>query len=262
MEDNNLSPELITRALNTRFIGQKVIYFPSLESTMEAARREARWGSPAGTVVITEKQTAGRGRLNRSWLSPRGSLTLSVILRPNLEYLPYMIMIASLSAVYSIEDVTGIKPWIKWPNDILVNQKKVGGILIENDIRRNDLISTVIGIGINVNIHIPDFPEIADSATSLSDETGKIISRLDITRQLLIEMERLYRYLPESDYIFTQWKNRLATLDQVIQVTMGKTVYSGIAESVTPDGNLLLRDADGNLIKIVAGDVILVRPDK
>jgi BirA family transcriptional regulator, biotin operon repressor / biotin---[acetyl-CoA-carboxylase] ligase len=261
VEENSLSPDLITAGLPTHFIGQKVIFFPSLDSTMEAARREAIWGAPAGTIVVAEEQTAGRGRLKRSWLSPRGGLTFSVILRPNLEYLPYLVMISSLAAAAAIENVTGIRSQIKWPNDVLISDKKVGGILIENDIRKNSLAFSVIGIGLNVNIRIQDYPEISSIATSLSDQTGVIVSRLDILRQLLIEMEKLYRQLPQSDYIFKQWKNRLVTLGQNVQASQGNAVYNGTVESVAPDGSLLLRTADGDLIKILAGDVTLSRSD-
>ena len=256
-----MSPEQITRGLNTRFIGQKVIYFPAIESTNDAARREAHWGAPAGTVVITDEQTAGRGRLKRTWLSPKGGLALSVVLRPNLEYLPYMIMIASLAVVYGIEDVTGLKPRIKWPNDVLINGKKVCGILIENDIRKGSLASTVIGIGINVNVRISDFPEISGIATSLSDQKSSPVSRLSLVRYLLMEMERLYWYLPQSESVFEQWKNHLETLGQAVRVTQNETVYTGVAESVAPDGSLLLRDAEGELITISAGDVSRIRPE-
>jgi BirA family transcriptional regulator, biotin operon repressor / biotin---[acetyl-CoA-carboxylase] ligase len=261
VEENSLSPALVTAGLPTRFIGQKVIYFESLDSTMEAARRESIWGAPAGTVVIADEQTAGRGRLKRTWISPRGGLTLSVILRPNLEYLPYLIMIASLAVARSIENVTGLSPQIKWPNDVLISDKKVCGILIENDIRKNSLVSSVIGIGINVNVHIPDYPEISSLASSLSDQTGIIVSRLDILQQLLIEMERLYGSLPNSDSIFQQWKNRLVTLGQSVQVTQGDVIYCGFAESVSADGSLLLRSTEGDLIKIFAGDVSLSRSE-
>jgi BirA family transcriptional regulator, biotin operon repressor / biotin---[acetyl-CoA-carboxylase] ligase len=261
MEENSLSPDLITGELPTQFIGQKVIYFPSLDSTMNAARREAVWGAPAGTVIIADEQTAGRGRLKRTWLSPRGGLSLSVILRPNIEFLPSLIMLTSLAVVHSIEKVTGLRPRIKWPNDILIEDKKVCGILIENDIRKNNLVFSIIGIGINVNVHVPDYPEITALATSLSDQTGIIVSRLDVLQQLLIEMEKLYRNLPQSDSIFKQWKNRLVTLGQNVQVSQGETIYHGVAETVTADGGLLLRNADGDLIKIVAGDVNLYRSE-
>jgi BirA family biotin operon repressor/biotin-[acetyl-CoA-carboxylase] ligase len=261
MEENSLSPALITNELNTQFIGKKVIFFASLDSTMEAARREALWGAPAGTVVIADEQTAGRGRLKRSWLSPRGGLTLSVILRPNIEYLPYLIMLTSVAVARSIENVTGLRPQIKWPNDVLIGDKKVCGILIENDIRKNALVASVIGIGINVNVHVADFPEISSIATSLSDQTGKIVSRLDMLQQLLIEMEKLYNSLPQGDSIFQQCKNRLVTLGQNVQVSQGQTLYQGIAESVAGDGSLLLRITNGDVIKIFAGDVSLSRSE-
>lgn len=257
MEESILSPEMITRDIRTRFIGQKVIYFPSLDSTMEAARREARWGAPAGTVVIADQQTAARGRLKRTWISPKGELAFSVILRPNHEHLPDMIMLAPLSVVHSIENLTGLKAQIKWPNDVLIKGRKVCGILIENDIHKNKVVHSIIGIGINVNVHIADYPEIAATAASLSDELGKPVSRLALLQELLRGMENLYFSLPESKIVFEDWKAHLVTLGQSVQVTLGNTIYSGIAESVAKDGSLMLRQEDGNLTKIVAGDVTL-----
>lgn len=255
MEEKDLSPELIVRDLGTRFIGQKVIHYPVLDSTMNAARMEAQWGAEAGTIIIADEQTAGRGRLQRSWLSPKGGLAFSVILRPNFDYLPYIVMLASLAVSYSIQGITDLNPQIKWPNDVLIKEKKVCGILIENDIRKNSLKYTVVGIGLNVNLHVPDFAEIAPIATSLSDEAGKEVSRLAILRQILIEMERLYLSLPHSEIILEQWKSRLITLGQRVQVNLGNEVCQGIAESVTRDGSLILRRNDGSLTKIEVGDV-------
>ena len=257
MEEIGLSPEIIVRDLKTRFIGQKVIYYPTINSTMEAAKKEALWGAPAGTVVIAEEQTAGKGRLQRFWLSPKGGLAISIILRPNLEFLPNMIMLASLAVANSIRVVTSLKPQIKWPNDVLINEKKVCGILIENDLRQNSLRHTVIGIGINVNMNVSDYPEIASLATSLSDQTGKVISRVDLVRQLLTEMDALYQYLPQNEIIFEHWKNNLITLGQNVEAHMGDHIYRGMAESVYPDGSLLLRQKDRSYIKIIAGDVTL-----
>jgi BirA family transcriptional regulator, biotin operon repressor / biotin---[acetyl-CoA-carboxylase] ligase len=257
MIEENISPETILQSLNTRFIGQKIIYFSTLESTMEAAKREALWGAEAGTVVIADRQTAARGRLQRTWISPKGSLAMSVILRPNLNYLPSMVMLASLAVVNSIQIITGLKPQIKWPNDVLINDKKVCGILIENDIRKNTLKHTIVGMGINVNLRIANYPEIAPLATSLSDQLGKKVSRLDLTRQILIEMDNFYQTITQNDSILEQWKTRLVTLGRNIQVRSGFKINRGIAESVAKDGSLMLRQRDGSLIKIVAGDVTL-----
>jgi BirA family biotin operon repressor/biotin-[acetyl-CoA-carboxylase] ligase len=232
-----------------------VIYYPSLDSTMEAARREAQWGADAGTIIVTEEQTSGRGRLQRTWISPKGQLAFSIILRPNMDYLPQMIMISSLAVTYAIQKLTGLKPDIKWPNDVLIGEKKVCGILIENDIRKNILKHTVIGIGINVNMNLKDYPEISPIATSLADELGEEVSRAQLLRRVLIELESLYYSLTQEDSILKQWQRHLMTLGMRVYVNMGDKFYDGTAESVNRDGSLMLRQKDGALVKIVAGDV-------
>ena len=130
MVADSLSADSISRDLETRFVGQRVMYYPSLTSTMEAARQEAQQGVVEGTVVVAGEQTAGKGRLKRAWLSPGGNIALSVILRPGVADLSSLIMLASLAVVHSIETVTGLKSQIKLPNDVLINGKKVCGILI------------------------------------------------------------------------------------------------------------------------------------
>ena len=257
MVENSLSPEAITTNLEARFIGQRVIYYPSLTSTMEVAKREAQQGAAEGTTIIADEQTGGRGRMKRAWLSPKGSIALSVILYPDVTYLPSLVMLASLAVVHSIEVVTGLKAQVKWPNDVLINVKKVCGILVESEVRRNIVGYTILGIGVNVNLRLTDFPEILPIATSLSDELGREVSRLELVRRLLVEMEKLYLALPTGGTIYEQWRDRLVTLGKKVSVTWGKTRYEGTAESVARDGSLLLRHSDGSLTKIVAGDVTL-----
>jgi BirA family biotin operon repressor/biotin-[acetyl-CoA-carboxylase] ligase len=222
---------------------------------MEAAKREALWGAEAGTIVTTDVQTAGRGRLQRAWVSPKGGLAMSIILRPNLDNLPYMVMLASLAVTYAINTLTGLKPMIKWPNDVLIGEKKVSGILIENDIRNHTLRHTVIGIGINVNMYMRNYPQISSIATSLSDQVKKEVPKLYVARQLLMEMDRLYQSLTQGELILEQWKKHLITIGQKIQVNTGTVIYKGVAESVAQDGSLMLRQDGGGLIKIINGDV-------
>lgn len=255
--EKELSPSSITRNLTTRFIGQRVIYFPSLTSTMDIARQEAQKGTVEGTIIVVEEQTAGRGRIKRAWISPKGCVAFSVILYPSVAQLPYLIMIASLAVVRSIKEVTGLKPDIKWPNDILVNGKKVCGILIENEIKGANVKYGIIGVGINVNLNLADFPEIMSIATSLSDELGKGVSRLNIIRHILIEIEKLYLALQAGESVFEEWRGCLVTLGKKVQVSAGEIKYKGIAESADRDGSLLLRLEDGSLTRIVAGDVSL-----
>jgi len=257
MVENSLSPVAITTNLETCFIGQKVIYYPSLTSTMDVAKREAQQGAAEGTTIIAGEQTGGRGRVSRVWLSPKGSIALSVILYPDVAYLPSLVMLASLAVVHSIEVVTGLEAQVKWPNDVLINGKKVCGILIESETRGNIVDYAIIGIGVNVNLKLADFPEIQPIATSLSDELGRDVSRLELIRRLLVEIESLYLALPAGGSIYEEWRDRLVTLGKEVRVTWGKTKYEGIAESVASDGSLLLRHSDGSLTKIVAGDVTL-----
>ena len=256
MEDR-LAPASITSNLETHFIGQRVIYYPKLMSTMQVAKREAQRGAAEGTVVVANEQTAGKGRMGRVWLSPRGSIALSIILYPSLVNLPYLIMLASLAVIHSIEAITDLKAQIKWPNDVLINGKKVCGILIENSVRGDTVDYAVIGIGLNVNLELANFPEILATATSLSDELGREVSRLSLIRWLLVEIEKLYLTLPVGESIYREWRDSLVTLGQKVRVRSGKITYRGTAESVATDGSLLLRHSDGSQTRIVAGDVTL-----
>ena len=252
-----LSPEAVTQNLDTRLIGQRVLCYSSLPSTNELAKEEARREAVAGTVIIAEEQTVGKGRLKRAWLSPRGSLSLSVILYPGLEYLPSLVMVASLAVACAVEAVTGLKAQIKWPNDVLINGKKVCGILVESEVRGEAVGYAVVGIGVNVNLRVSDFPELSLAATSLSQELGRAVSRLGLVKRLLVEMERLYLTLLDGGAIYEEWRASLVTLGREVLVTSGDAQYSGIAESVARDGSLLVRRPDGSLSQIVAGDVTL-----
>jgi len=257
MEGDSLSAASVSKDLETRFVGQRVIYYRSLTSTMEVARREAQQGAAEGTVILADEQTAGRGRLKRAWLSPRGNIALSIILYPSLANLPSLIMLASLAVVHSIEAATGLRSQIKWPNDVLINGRKVCGILIESDVQGNTVKYSIIGIGINVNLRLADYPEILPIAASLSEELGRNISRLSVIRCLLVAVERLYLALSAGGSIYEEWRDSMVTLGQRVRVKTDQAIYEGVAESVTSDGSLLLRGLDGSLNKIVAGDVTL-----
>ena len=257
MVENDLSPASITSNLGTHFVGQRVIYYPSLTSTMEVAKQEAQLGAGEGTVVVADEQTVGRGRMKRVWLSPKGSIALSIILHPSVANLPSLVMLASLAVVHSIEAVTGLRAQVKWPNDVLVNGKKICGILIESSVRGKIVDYAIIGIGLNVNLRFADFSEIQSMATSLSAELGRDVSRLRLIRRLLVEVEGLYLALQAGGSIYEEWRDSLITLGRKIRVKSGETVYEGVAESVARDGSLLLRNFSGSLSKIVAGDATL-----
>ncbi len=259
MSEDGLSAEAISEGLGTRFLGQNTLYHQRLTTTMDAARESALDGAPEGTVIIAEEQTAARGRLRRVWLSPRGNLALSIILYPHRQQLHSLIMVASLAVARSIEQVTGLTPEIKWPNDVLIDGRKTCGILVESSTQGDRVDYAIVGIGINVNLDLADFPEIRSIATSLSDELGTKVSRLDLVRSLLQETEYLYLAASAGNTVYEQWRNRLVTLGREVQVTTatGESTFEGTAEGVNPDGGLVLRLPDGGLVTVLAGDVSL-----
>ena len=222
---------------------------------MDMAKRMAKEGMGEGTVIIAGEQTAGRGRLGRKWLSPSGgSLSLSIILRPTLPQLPQLNMAACLATVQSIEKVSGLKPLIKWPNDVLLNGKKVSGILMENIFQGGELKAAILGIGINAKFDALAFTEISAIATSLSTESGREISPWEILPPLLEEFEQFYQELQGGGNIYERWLARVETLGKLVRVKSGDTVEEGYAESINANGSLILRRLDGSLITVVTGE--------
>jgi BirA family biotin operon repressor/biotin-[acetyl-CoA-carboxylase] ligase len=245
--------------LNTKFVGRQLYYYRRLATTMKTARELVKKGADEGTVVIAGTQTAGRGRIGRTWLSPEGSLAMSVILKPSLDKLSQLVMIASLAVVRAIKNVAGLETQIKWPNDVLVKGKKVCGILIENEVKGGKVNFAIIGIGININFEPLAFPEIAEIATSLSHELGTELSKIELTSALLSELEQLYLEAQAGAPIYREWQKNMETLGRRIQVNTGKTVEQGKAETVTESGNLILRRTDGSIAEIAAGDITVIK---
>ena len=247
----------ISRELATDFIGQNLFYFASVTSTNDIARQQALGKSPEGTAVIAERQTSGRGRLKREWVSPEGNIAVTVVLYPDRKNLYFLTMLAALAVQRGIEKTTGVKCQLKWPNDVLVNGKKVCGILLESKASVESVDYALVGIGINVNMKIADHPEIAAIATSLALETASEVSRTELLRNLFIEMEKLYLRLRAGESILAEWRDQLVTLGKKVFVRSGDEAFEGTAESVADDGSLLLRCVDGKLLKFNAGDVTL-----
>ncbi|MFC2058878.1 biotin--[acetyl-CoA-carboxylase] ligase [Chloroflexota bacterium] len=257
--DSDISPTSILQDLTTTFIGRHILYHHTVPSTMEMAKEAAGRGAHEGTIVLAEEQTAGRGRLGRSWLSPQGGISLSIILRPNIKQLPQLIMVASLATSRSIEKTCGLKADIKWPNDILIRGRKVCGILVESAIRGQTVDWAIIGIGLNVNLNPADFPDIAAIATSLSTELGRNVSRPDIITSLLSEIELLYLASHQGEPIHKEWRSRLETLGKKVRIDYRGLIEEGQAEDVDDDGSLLLRRSDNSLAVITAGEVTILK---
>jgi BirA family biotin operon repressor/biotin-[acetyl-CoA-carboxylase] ligase len=254
---SDLSQEAILRELTTRLIGRTTSYYPTVSSTMDVAREAAARRAAEGTVVVAEEQTGGRGRLGRSWINPPGVLAVSVVLRPAMDELFRIGMVSSLATSRCVDATTGLRSTIKWPNDVLLRDKKVSGILMESSLRGQSVDWVIVGIGLNIDLDPSGFPEIADTATSIAVELGHEVSHLAVLLRLLDEFDRLYLAMREGQPVHEEWRDRLETLGKTVTVTHGGHVEVGRAESVDANGSLILRRLDGSVVTIIAGDVTL-----
>ncbi len=247
--------EIVLKDLNTTIVGRNILYYRTLPSTMDFAKKLAREGIGEGTVVLCDEQTEGRGRQGRKWFaSPSSSILMSVIFRPALEHLPQINMLASLAIVLTIEKVARIKSTIKWPNDVLINGKKVAGILMENVFEGEALHAAIVGMGLNISLDVLAYPEIASIATSLSSEAGRDFHRDDILRTLLEQMDVLYQAVERNEDVYHRWLAHVETLGKTVRIKLGKSVEEGLAQSINPDGSITLRRADGSLVTIATGE--------
>lgn len=259
-----LLPQEIQNGLSTNYIGQKIYYFSQLVSTNIIAKEKATYkevGVNEGTIIITERQSAGKGRLGRRWFSPAGGIWLSIILYPQLSpsYIPRVTLMTAVGVAKAIERYAQIKAQIKWPNDILINNKKVCGILTEMSAELDIINWVVVGIGINVNIKRQEFPkDIRERTTSLKEVLGKEISRVKLVQIFLQEFEKYYELLKkrESFTILNEWKLRSHTLGKKIKVNIGEKVIEGEAIDISEEGALMLKKKDGELIEIISGTII------
>ncbi len=247
--------EIHLKDLKTTIVGRDIFYYPSLASTMDLAKKLADEGGREGTVIFCDEQTEGRGRQGRRWFaSQSGSILMSVIFRPTLDQLPQLNMLGSLSIVRSIHRVARIRSAVKWPNDVLIDGRKVAGILMENVLQGEQLQATILGVGLNVSLDVSSFPEISSIATSLSAETKRDFNRNDVLRTLLEEMDTLYEALKRNEDIYHQWLPHVDTLGKAVRIRSGESEEEGLAESINPDGSITLRRADSSLVTIATGE--------
>jgi len=244
--------------LKTGIVGRELTCLDSTTSTQDVARELADKGSPDGTVVMALSQQAGRGRLGRSWFSPEGTLAASIVLKPPLRLLRLLPAISSLAVLRALKTFR-IQAAIKWPNDVMIRGKKVCGILIENAFTAGKYDFSVVGIGINVNFDTGRYPEIAEIATSLSTELKREVLVSRVALHLFTELDKLYTRIHNSESIFREWARQMETLGHTIAVKSGEETIYGMAERLTPEGNLLLRLADGSTREVVAGDVTVLK---
>lgn len=246
---------VLKKGLYTKVIGRRILSFEQLSSTMDVALREALNGTEDGTVVLAGSQTAGRGRFHRPWVSESGNLLMSVVIYPSMAELPFVSMIAGLAVARAIQKETGLNTKIKWPNDVLLGGRKVCGLLVENALEGGVVRYAIVGIGINVTLDPEKFPEIASIATSLNKETGHEVDRSSLLRQTMHELDSIYLELKDGRSPVAEWSTYLETLGRQVEVKWGDEIVRGYAEEVDDLGHLLVRQNDGSLVKLSAGEV-------
>ncbi len=261
-EPDTIDSKALEIELKDKSFIKEIVHYNTVDSTNSQGKLMAAQGAIEGTIVISEEQTGGKGRLGREWISPKGTgIWMSIILKPNIEPQEATIItqITAAAVASAIIKLTGIKAGIKWPNDIIVDGKKVCGILTEMSGELNSINYVVVGIGVNVNMNQEDFPEeLKEVAISLKESFGEDLSRKELVIKILSEFEELY-----LDFINTNNAQKSISICRELSVTLGKQVKivqrgkTILAEAldITEDGELLIKSSDENIQKVVSGEV-------
>lgn len=263
-EEDRLTAEAIGDGLETRWVGRHVVCYETVDSTQAVAKALAAQGAAEGTLVIAEEQSAGRGRLGRRWLAPaRTSLLFSVLFRSRLEVAQSaaLTMICGLGVRQAIRELTALSAQLKWPNDIVLHGRKLGGILAEAGVTGDHLDWVVAGIGLNVNLDVTTLPA-EFGATSLQHELGRPVSRVQLLQQGLLRIEQRYGQWQAGEWPAGEWSAALETLGQRVRLCTAHGAVEGLAESVDEAGALWLRLDDGRKIQVWAGDLVATTAKK
>lgn len=260
-----LLPWEITKKIKSKFIGRRIYYFDEIDSTQNYALQISNNTNENGAIIIAEKQTHGKGRLNRKWYSPEGGIWLSVIIHPELQISDATIipLAASLALCESIKKVHKIKTDVKWPNDITIDDKKVAGMLIDTSIQGNKVENLVLGIGINFAVNIQQIEKRLKKSpnfygvTSLFPEKNSP-SKIELLVQFLLELEKVINSLikGKNAQIIRDWSKHTNMFGKAISVNTGNGKISGIAKKIDSDGALIIKTGTKNK-RIFVGDVTL-----
>lgn len=257
---DKLLPSEIQSGLGTKILGKDIRYYDSIASTMDIAFQLGVEGISEGAVVCAESQSKGKGRLGRGWASPKGKgVYMSVILRPPLapSDSAKLTLLSAVATCEAIEKLFNIQAKIKWPNDILVKNKKLAGILTELSAEMDRVRFVVIGIGVNVNTSLSQLPL---NATSIKNETGQKSSRVRLIQEILRSLEKWYENLNEQGFepVLARWKKLSSTLGQRVRVSDLNGSVEGEAIDLDEYGGLIIRSESGETVKRITGDVIQV----
>jgi len=249
----------------SKIIGRKIFHYLRVTSTQDKAKKFAEKGFPEGTIVIAETQTLGKGRLGRRWVSPRGGIWVSVILRPEIAAMeaPKMTMIGSLAVAKAIAELTGMEVKVKWPNDVLIPAiaggpfKKVCGVLTEMVLGAGRVSYIIAGLGINVNNRIP--PALRPKAISLKDAMGRTVAKQKLLRRALEKFDRYYLEFKKKGMapIMKEYKGMSAVLDKEVEIECPEKIIRGKALDIDEYGALIVQTGGGRK-RVIAGDVTIL----
>mgnify|MGYP001073565476 CR=1 FL=1 len=259
---SRLLPYEIHKKLRTRTIGKQIRYFDRTASTSWVGKQLAGEIDPEklhGMVIIAEEQTGGFGRLGRAWVSPAGGIWITIVLKPGIpiDRLFMITMAGSIAIARAIRKEYGLSALIKWPNDIFIGDKKIGGLLLELEAEADAIHYALLGIGIDANISLADLPpNLKDVVTSLHVEVGHEVDRVALLARVLREFELRYQQLEDGEYdsIVREWKSLSLTLEQRVAIRTINKTFEGEAIDIDSHGALIIRRDNGKIERVIAGD--------
>jgi BirA family biotin operon repressor/biotin-[acetyl-CoA-carboxylase] ligase len=264
---HRILPYEIQRNLTTEYIGREIHHYSEVDSTNNVAKELAEKGSPEGTIIIAESQRSGKGRRGKKWLSPQGGVWMTIILRPDVQpsQAPFLTLLTGVAVAETLKKECNLDVGIKWPNDILIGNKKVCGILTEASARGEELDYIVVGIGIDLNVDVDDFPPgLREGATSLQQELEKEVSGVKLVQNFLVNFEKLYNDFKkgQANQILNKWRRLSTTIGSTVEVRKKGRTVRGEAVGITKDGVLILEMPDGTLRKIISGNAPISKGSK
>jgi BirA family biotin operon repressor/biotin-[acetyl-CoA-carboxylase] ligase len=262
-ETDHINAEEISKDLNTEYIGKNLYVFKEVNSTNTLARFLSMNDAEMGTVIISEKQTKAKGRSGKSWESPLGGVWLSIIINPSVDYskIPLITLATGVAVAKTLEKIGVENPEIKWPNDIMINGKKVCGILTEAVTKLNTIENVIIGVGIDANLNVSDFPEeLQEGTTTLKEELHKEGNENKLIQLFLEEFEKINELFNEKEYevILKEWRKRSYSIGKIVEVREPfNTYYDAYVLGISKDGALIVEKIDGTLEKVISGECII-----
>ena len=262
-ETEHIKRDEISKNLNTKYIGKDIYIFNEVMSTNTIAKFLSMNGVGNGAVVISEKQTKARGRSGKNWESPLGGVWLSIILNPNVNHskIPLITLATGVAVENTLKRISVKNAEIKWPNDILIHGKKVCGILTEAITSFNTIESVIIGVGIDANISIENFPEeLRENMTTLNDEIGEKVDENLLIKLFLEEFEKISEQFINEEYetILKEWRKNSYTIGKIVEVHEPfSKPYDGYVLGISRDGSLVVEKIDGTLEKVISGECII-----